>query len=188
MIKDLREPGKYGISNVVGDLHSAEVPTAINRTLLEYQQLRQVFESLKIPRVYHAAEFGCGYGRMLPFLCEIADNVYGFERDRELAELAHKLNPHCGVFHFEGLETFSFGFELVLTYTFLQHLHLDEFNIMLLKIRNQLKIGGFLIAVEDYYTQKSFEPFFKLLWKGDRVREATHPTTHVGSVMVFTHE
>lgn len=183
MIRDDRQPWRYGVENVIGDIHSSAIPTAVNRTILEYKQLRDILDTWRLWEK-SACEVGCGFGRMLPLLKEFFDNVFGFERDDELAGIASQLNRDCSVFSFDIFFRLQEQFNLILTFTFLQHLNREDFNHVIKAITDRLPPGGHLLAVEEFYKSIDFAPL-NLIHAEPRVIEATNPRKSAGTVMLF---
>ncbi|MBU6231395.1 hypothetical protein KGP36_01900 [Patescibacteria group bacterium] len=123
---------KYTTKNVVAGFHGIKkkelVPYSIARTVIEYAQMREILAG---KHFNYAAEIGCGYGRLLPFLAEIATDVHGFERDATLWSTAARLNPTAGIWKLEHLrdrllDVYMPPVNFILTFTFLQHLENDH--------------------------------------------------------------
>jgi SAM-dependent methyltransferase len=96
------------------------------RTYLEQRAVRDLLAAaLGGARVRAAAEVGAGYGRMTPVLTEFANRVVGFEREPHFVADASRLWPaitFTQVASLESLPVESSSFDLVLTFTVLQHL------------------------------------------------------------------
>src|SRR5688572_14268136 len=69
-------------------------PRAMLRAYLEQRDVRELFASVTTGRRFAAAcDVGCGFGRVTPVLTECAERVVGFERERELLNVAQSLQP-----------------------------------------------------------------------------------------------
>ncbi|PZV37594.1 methyltransferase domain-containing protein [Mesorhizobium kowhaii] len=105
----------------------ADLPAFALRTYLEHADLRSLLQSAHVSRpLASACELGSGYGRMTVVLGEFAARVVGFEREPEFAEAARRLHPAFAFERVEGLDALpvpSGVFDLVLTFTVLQHRH-----------------------------------------------------------------
>lgn len=99
------------------------------RTYIEQTELRTMLRAAmnfsEWPEDPVIAEFGCGFGRLLPVASEFSDHVWGFEREPGLASLAHKLTEATiarvtNLWDVGG----NFGQEIDLSYSFtvLQHM------------------------------------------------------------------
>jgi SAM-dependent methyltransferase len=148
---------KYGIGKVVGGFGrpltpEESIPYTLKRTYLEHTMLRGLIKTLPFAdKKFSALEVGCGYGRNLPILTEFS-NVYGIERDAELAGLAAHLNPavniHHGLVYDQDADILS-SFDLILTFTFLQHLFTTQLQATAYTITKLLAPGGYLILCEE---------------------------------------
>jgi SAM-dependent methyltransferase len=199
----------YGVENVVGGFGEMltpeeSIPFSLNRTYHEHRQLREILIALPgLCKLHTAVELGCGYGRNLPVLQEFATIVTGVERDTELARIAYRLNPDQIVYsapitsyasvlkHMEA--------DLVLTFTFLQHLTDKEVEIVTKEISRITKKGSFVVLCEETNPLKSHvgcwsrtpEQYhglldrFSLILVRDRILEATFPGRISGKFMVF---
>lgn len=142
---------RYTVEKVVGGFGSSKIhplPLTLARTYVEHKQLREFIGLDK--KVGFAIEFGCGYGRMLPILSEIALSVCGIERDVELSDIATDLSQSVIYNGKPWLTSFaSESRDLALTFTFLQHLSEQECVLVVEEIQRLLKPGGVAIAVEE---------------------------------------
>ena len=155
----------YGVENVVGGMNRSGPfywPTVLARTYIEHHRLRQFFHDLKTPRNdwRHGAEFGCGYGRMAPVLTEFCTIANAYERDQELAGIAQQaIGEMVQVRRVESLEHVTSvpdgGFDLILTYTVLQHMPDDECLRVMAEIKRVRDPGGILVCVEDTHGDRS---------------------------------
>lgn len=186
-------------------------PTRLSaRTYLEQRDLRRLIEThLPEGRVASACEIGCGFGRMTILLTEFADEVVGFEREKEFVERARSI--HRGV-DFRQVESLSHlrvendSFDLAVTFTVLQHL----VNAQAFEVVGELKRvlrGDVAILVEETdpdhvwgsvddpggactigrpveVYQEWMHPFV-LVEATPREIEADYPRADVGEYMVF---
>ena len=201
---------QYKVKDVVGDLHSAELPTALNRTYLEHRQLRKILMALSLRHEFDVAvELGMGYGRMTPVIAEFAQRTIGFEREPELRQIAASLlsNVQCPALDYlSELPIVSSSVDLVVTWTVLQHLHQDEVLRTIDEINRITKKDSLVVFCEHtaptpaQTTDKSqhvcigrsvaeYNAILGSNWglgpTEERVKEATNKTAHVGTVMVF---
>lgn len=157
-------PPKYSADRVVGgfspnQLESSEnlIPLTLRRTYLEHRQIRAILRKVSRDVWFRAAEFGCGYGRNLALLKEFFSVVHGYERDEGLALMASWLNPECIVYNevpTRGpIDEPDFLFDLVMTFTFLQHLSDSELVWAGREIHRTLKLGGYALIVEETDTK-----------------------------------
>lgn len=196
----------YGVENVVGGMNRSGPsywPTVLARTYIEHQRLRQFIHDIKTPRDHwrHGAEFGCGYGRMAPVLTEFCTTVVAFERDAELAEIAKQAIGGISdlyVHHVKSLEQVPQGptgsFDLILTYTVLQHMPDDECSRVMAEIKRTLAPHGLLVCVEDTHGERGGNVWprvperyadmlgMKLILQAPRIIEDNR---NVGTMMAF---
>lgn len=93
------------------------------RTAVEHAQTRQVLAPLEDIR--EVAEIGAGFGRMAQLLCQDFPMVYAFEREPHLVATMRKLVPKAVAAQVERLDSIPVSdesFDLVLTFTVLQHM------------------------------------------------------------------
>jgi len=201
---------KYGINNVVGGFGrpmtpEESIPYALARTYIEHSSLRKILTrcynwTRQRPKI--AIELGCGFGRNIPVLEEFADKVLGIERDQELSGIAQRLNPTSVIMRHavEDYECLDTGVhDLVLTFTFLQHLTSEQREVALKTIRRITAPGALVVICEETDQSKSepgcvsldpdelskFLPEFRLLGVEPRVIEATFYGRVSGSYMIF---
>lgn len=194
----------YGVENVVGGMNRSGPsywPTVLARTYIEHQRLRQFIHDIKTPRDHwrHGAEFGCGYGRMAPVLTEFCTTVVAYERDQELASIAQQaIGEMVHVNRVESLERVHAvpdgGFDLILTYTVLQHMPDDECSRVMAEIKRTLAPNGLLVCVEDTHGERGGNVWprvperyaemlgMKLILQAPRIIEDNR---NVGTMMAF---
>lgn len=122
---------RYKVSTVVGGFHGLKkdevLPFSILRSLIEHEQLRNIIRGHKI-EAKSSVEFGCGFGRML---WSLPGRVYGYEREAKLRRVARKLNPSARITD-DWREVPDV--DLLVTFTFLQHLTEDEWKVWMGRI------------------------------------------------------
>lgn len=123
------------------------------RTYLEHRDLRLVLaEALGGLSAGRAAEFGAGFGRVTPVLTEFASSVTGFEREAEFVAESQSLFPHIGFEHVASLVRVpapDASFDLVLTFTVLQHLVDSVLDLVAAEILRVLRPSGVLVLCEE---------------------------------------
>lgn len=157
---------KYGITKVVGgwsrQLNAEElIPYTLARTAREHKVLRKLLADPRENKFREAIEIGCGYGRNLHFLKEISHNVAGLERDKELAFLAANINLDCSISSPPEMFPTKFKssvFDLVLTFTFLQHLSDDEARTAANEILRIACKGATIVIVEETDQGRNYGP------------------------------
>ncbi|MCL5020578.1 MAG: class I SAM-dependent methyltransferase, partial [Bacteroidetes bacterium] len=105
---------------------ASSIPELTFRTYLEMRDLQGYLRPLTSEsRFQRSADVGSGFGRLLPLLSDFSKEVVAFEREKDLAEIARRLNPDATVIEISdlsSLESESDCFDFVLVYTVLQHL------------------------------------------------------------------
>jgi len=153
---------------------------------------------------------GCGYGRLTMVLKEFAQKVAGFEREKNLVDIARPLLPAIEFYHVESLDKISESgmqpFDFTMTCTVLQHLT-DDFcqkvieeikriapngHVLLIEktepiaITTNIKDGASFIsrdrAIETY--TRLMSPF-RLVATAKRLVEPTYYNPHPGTCMLF---
>lgn len=181
------------------------------RTYLEHRDLRQVLtEALGCQSVPRACEFGAGFGRVTPVLTEYASSVAGFEREAAFVAEAQSLFPHISFSRVDSLAHVrapDASFDLVLTFTVLQHLVDSVLDLVAAEIRRVLRPSGTLVLCEEtdvsHRAGDVLDPngmctigrsvttyaelFQPLTLSASRPRriEPTYPRTDVGTYMTF---
>lgn len=123
------------------------------RTYIEHRDLRRVItHALGHATVARSAEFGSGFGRITPVLAEYALSVTGFEREAAFVAESKSLFPDISFEQVESLATVpapDAAFDLVLTFTVLQHLTDDSLRLVVAEIIRVLRPSGVLILCEE---------------------------------------
>lgn len=193
--------------------HVVDVRDAVfaARTYCEHRDLRALLtETLGGRRLASACEFGAGFGRMTPVLTEFADSVAGFEREAHFVAEAQPLFPDISFHQVEQLYDVPSRdgcFDLVLTFTVLQHLVDSVLHRVAAEITRVLRPGGALVICEETDTahragdlanpngmctigrsvpdyQAVFAPFVLAMTRR-RIIEPTYPRADVGTYMLF---
>jgi SAM-dependent methyltransferase len=181
------------------------------RTYLEHRDLRRLLnDTLGGEKLERACEFGVGFGRMVPVLSEFAASVVGFEREPEFVGQARLLFPKLVFQQVDSLERVTAednSFDLVLTFTVLQHLIDSVCRSVVAEIRRVLRPGGRLVICEEtdpaHISGDILEPngmctigrpvsiyaeWLKPLVLAEtrpRIIEPTYPRPDVGTYMLF---
>jgi len=193
------------------DVVDVDFPAFALRTYLEQAGVRRFLSKAAAGRrLSAAAEVGCGYGRLLPVLGEFAGRVAGFERQREFAAEAARLHPATEVSRVSTLENLPArdgSFDVVLTFTVLQHLVDPVAGRVAAEIRRILAPGGHVLICEETdpghvwgdtsdpegmcTVGRSAETYarlfspLRLLESAPRVIEPTYPRPDVGTYLLF---
>ena len=107
------------------------------RNYIEQRDLRNYLISLNNNNFDKAVEFGCGYGRMTMVLTEFSSNVIGVEREELFINKASRLVPNITFYQADDLSSVpidSNSADLIISYTFLQHL----INPQAIKVTNEM--------------------------------------------------
>jgi len=194
----------------VSAVNDVQGPEANIRNYLEHSTVRAILNEISTIKTLHtAAEMGCGYGRMTPVLKEFVPQVYGFEREKHLVEIAQKLLPdihfNCvdSLYGFETNETFDF----MMTCTVLQHMTDNDAKNVIEKMKRLVPSGWILLIEknEEYRTSsnqsqgdiflsraRSVETYtewmkpFELVNVRKRILEPTYCNPSPGSCMLFS--
>ncbi len=193
------------------DVVDVDFPAFALRTYLEQAGVRRFLaRAAGGGRVRAAAEVGCGYGRLLPVLSELAERVAGFERQPEFAAEAARLHPGAAIFRVASLArlpALDASFDFVLSFTVLQHLVDSVAGKVADEMKRLRAPGGHVLICEE--TDPShvkgdtrdeagictigripetyaglFSPL-RLLASEPRVVEPTYPRADVGSYLLF---
>jgi SAM-dependent methyltransferase len=128
-------------------------PAFALRTYLEQRDVRSYFSRISSnQRIGSACEIGCGFGRMTVVLSEFASHVVGFERQPEFVDEARRLHPDIEIHRINSLDTLPVAngaFDVVLTFTVLQHL-IDAAAVRAIgEIKRILRPSGFVLLCEE---------------------------------------
>jgi SAM-dependent methyltransferase len=123
------------------------------RTYLEQADVRAIVAQItKGARLGAACEIGAGYGRLVGVLSEFADQVVAVEREPHLAREGARLLPAVRFVQVESLTALPLeaaGFDVVLTFTVLQHLVDPVAQEAAREIGRIMRPGGHLLICEE---------------------------------------
>lgn len=124
-------------------------PAFSARLYTEVRQLIDVLDEYK-PDPARAQEVGCGYGRLTPWIAEYADETYGIDPNETMVEVASELHPHIdfACITLQELDIPDVYFDLVVSWTVLQHIPPDDIGAACSQLARQLGSGGILVACE----------------------------------------
>ena len=139
----------YQMAHVV-DVNDAQM---LVRTYIEQTDLRR-YVSLVSQRkqIGEAIEFGCGFGRMTQVLTEFATHVVGIEREPSLVAEAARLSPEATFYQANDLSNVPLRDEeadLIITFTFLQHLRDSEARKVTTEMMRCLRRDGCILICEE---------------------------------------
>jgi len=191
-------------------VNDVQGPEANVRNYIEHATVRAILSEIStIKTLQTAGEIGSGYGRMTPVLKEFAPQVYGFEREKHLVEIARKLLPAIhficvdSLYGFETNDTFDF----LMTCTVLQHMTDDDAKSVIEKMKKLVPSGWILLIEknEEYRTSsnqsqgdiflsraRSVETYtewmkpFELVNVRNRILEPTYDNPSPGSCMLYS--
>lgn len=123
------------------------------RNYLEQRDLRKYLAlANERHKITTACEFGCGYGRMTQVLTEFATQVDGVERETSLVQEAASLIPGVNFHQRDDLSRTglpSVHYDVILTFTFLQHLIDAVAEQVAREMIRCLKPGGHVLICEE---------------------------------------
>lgn len=138
----------YRFEDVVND----DLPGTIHRTFQEWNKVLEVLRESELATVKHPKilDLGAGYGRMLPLLCEISDDVTAVEREPHFRTEIKKHYPGVKVHDWSEMDLLaSQHFDLILSFTVMQHLKVRENIPTINAIKRLCAEGGLLLLVEE---------------------------------------
>lgn len=180
-------------------------PDLIIRCYLEQQGVRRTLKE-KVGYVNRAADVGCGYGRLSMVLTEYANEVWGFEREPRLVNIARPLMPQITFENISSLTKLPVEggyFDFVMTFTVLQHILTEKEASAVIQELKRIVGQGYVLLVEKICTEngnkepkwntirrsiqvyKQWMKPFELIWSTPRVIEPTCPKKNVGTYMLF---
>jgi SAM-dependent methyltransferase len=135
------------------DVGNSANPEADLRNYYDAKNIRDVLkDTIKVP-LSRACEIGSGYGRMTPVLHEFANEVFGFERESRLVEIAKKYVhvDDCKFINIDALTDITKyeKFNLIMTLTVLQHLDDNYVREVAKAIKDSTADNGFVLIVES---------------------------------------
>jgi len=137
----------HDLLRVVGNGVSEKLPLFSTRLFYEVSLLEKILGDLYVDK---SLEIGCGYARLTPWIAKHSKDHYAIEPTKELYEWAHLLYPE---FKFDNtscddLPFPSNYFDLVITWTVLQHIPPRKFKKSVEEIKRVLKDDGVLVITE----------------------------------------
>ncbi len=141
----------HDILRVVGDGASEKLPLFSTRLFYEVSLLEKILNNLNVEK---SLEIGCGYARLTPWIAKHSNEHYAIEPTKELYEWANLLYTDV---HFEKASCDELPypdnyFDLVITWTVLQHIPPGRFKKSIEEIKRVLKNDSVLVIAE--FTQK----------------------------------
>lgn len=191
-----------------GNVTDCKGPDLIVRCYLEQMGIRTILQSV-VGCINRAAEVGSGYGRVTMVLSEFANDVWGFEREKGLINIAIPLLPRIKFVNVKTLNKLPVEdgfFDFAMTFTVLQHLLTKEEVVPTINELKRIVGQGYILLVEKVRHEKgdekpkwetirrSIETYkelmkpFELIYTTPRVIEPTCPKKNVGMYMVFNNE
>jgi len=138
-------------SYLMKDVVDVSFPEMSVRNYIEQKDLRSFLRSID-GKINVAAEFGCGYGRMTQVLTEFASVVFGLEREQSFVDQAAVLIPAVSFIQVDDLSSQILkgdDFDVILTFTFLQHLVDTEVEKVSKEMIRCLKTSGHILICEE---------------------------------------
>jgi SAM-dependent methyltransferase len=128
-------------------------PRAMLRAYLEQRDVRELFASVTRGTAFESVcDVGCGFGRLTPVLTEFAERIVGFERERDLLNIARSLQPAIEfrpIEHLRSLPVDRASFNLGLVFTVLQHIPEPEVRAVIDELRRIVRPDGHLLLCEE---------------------------------------
>ncbi|MHA2219932.1 MAG: class I SAM-dependent methyltransferase [Candidatus Hodarchaeales archaeon] len=197
----------YKLEQVV-DVNEAKMSV---RNYIEQKDLRHnIYPIDNKKKIKKAVEFGCGYGRMTQVLTEFAEDVVGLEREKLMVDEAIILIPNVKFIQVDDLSDVPLENEwadLIITFTFLQHLINAETQKVIKEMIRCLKYKGHILICEETDEEHvagdvdnplghctigrsidKYREYFKplcLLLSAPRRIEPGYPRENTGSYMLF---
>jgi len=139
-------------NDVVGDGVSQKLPLFSTRLFYEVSLLEKILGNLMVEK---SLEIGCGYARLTPWVANHSKEHYAIDPTKKLYEWAKLLYPDV---HFENTTCDELPypdnyFDLVITWTVIQHIPPGRFKKSIEEIKRVLKNDGVLVITE--YTQEN---------------------------------
>lgn len=131
-----------------GDSWGGDSPPAVSAA--EYRTYRTLAEHLADTAVDTALDVGCGYGRITPWIDEFARRTHGIDPNADALGLATDNYPEVAFGRAVGQALpFREGvFDLIVTWTTLQHVPPERLDPVVREIERVLAPGGTLLMVE----------------------------------------
>jgi 2-polyprenyl-3-methyl-5-hydroxy-6-metoxy-1,4-benzoquinol methylase len=132
-------------------------PLWYNKFIARFQ--RKIYQKLMklvpAPQPGHRAlDIGCGAGRWCRLLLECGYDVTGIDLQPDLIEADRKRYPNIKFFNIAAQDfNPEAPFDLISTVTVIQHNPFEEQDVVIRKMRQMLKPGGHVIALENTFEQ-----------------------------------
>lgn len=167
----------------------------------ELRSFRQLADAHEIT-AKKSLEIGCAYGRLSPWIAEYAEEAHAIEPNPEPLEAARHQYPDI-TFHNTTADELPYeddSFDLVVTWTVLQHIPPQNLSASIKEIKRILAPAGSLIICEESKPElnddehtwprsvKDYKSVFSPLELIDQCTRGLEPSypTHAGDVMLFT--
>jgi ubiquinone/menaquinone biosynthesis C-methylase UbiE len=143
-----KHQGQFVTFKWPGFVEAPSIPILFARHNYETDVIRRV---LGPPRVRCSLEFGCGFGRLTPTIAAIADAHVGVDINAEALAAARDAYPQFEFVHSDGgdLPFPSEAFDLVVTWTVLQHVRPELIDKTLADILRVLSNDGRILLCEE---------------------------------------
>jgi ubiquinone/menaquinone biosynthesis C-methylase UbiE len=133
--------------------NEAKIAHYASRLHREVKLLERALDGLNVEK---SLEVGCGYGRLTPWIKEHSQKHFAVEPEDVLRQDAEILNPDVT---FRGVKAQELPFpdnffDLVITWTVLQHIPTNEQIKAIEEIKRVAKASGVLIITEGIGTRK----------------------------------
>ncbi len=135
---------KMTVGNIKFNLSQFEKITEKTGSVIREKVCPYIFEKIVL-------DFGCGFGRNVPYLLESALIVYGIDINKWALKQAEIYEPRGIYQHYNGLSIpFKDNFfEAIFSWTVLQHIPNEEIEIIIKEIDRVLTNKGTLIIYEN---------------------------------------
>jgi 2-polyprenyl-3-methyl-5-hydroxy-6-metoxy-1,4-benzoquinol methylase len=152
--------------------------------------------------VNQSIEIGCGYGRLSPWIAELSDHHVGLDANREVISRAEELYPDIEWVP-ERIQDYpapDVGFDLVVTWTVLQHVPPESIEETVKQIQDLLNENGTVIICEETKRAagevtwprsiQQYDTLFERLRLVDTWERILEPTYqgHAGNILLFKPE
>jgi len=194
----------HWVSN--GRVHFREggfVTSASNRaefSATNFYEVSAIQDLLSGDDFQHSLEIGAGYGRLSPWISRYSTNHVAIDINREAIHEASELYPTINFLNSDAtkLPFLSSKFQLVFTWTVLQHIPDQYINQVIREIERVVTGDGQVIICEDTQgpgnektwvrTSESYSNLFENLSLHDRIPRKVHPrhqSEFRGEIMVY---
>jgi ubiquinone/menaquinone biosynthesis C-methylase UbiE len=131
-----------------GFVFAPSIPLLFARHHYEIEVIRRLLEGKKMEK---SLEFGCGFGRLSPTLASLATEHTAIDINPDALREARDAYPHIRFLQSEGvpLPFPDDSFDVVLTWTVLQHVKPQQIDDVLVDIKRVLAPGGRLLLCEE---------------------------------------